>query len=95
MRSKYHTTTYTNKKRLGEKKIEDTNVLIPWYPISYLTITSNRFFWGRLRVPPLRCNLVVPADWGWGHSIQIRETTISFGNFVEMTIFCGNFVRVF
>ena len=27
---------------------------------------------------------------------QIRETTIiSFGNFVEMTIFFGNFVRVF
>ena len=26
---------------------------------------------------------------------QIREATISFVNFVEMTIFFGNFVRVF
>ncbi len=33
------------------EKLEDTNVLIPWYPISYLTIASSVFFWGRLRVP--------------------------------------------
>jgi hypothetical protein len=33
------------------KKLEDTNVLIPWYPISYLTISSSGFFFGRLRVP--------------------------------------------
>jgi len=26
------------------------------------------FFFGRLRVPTRRCDLVVPADWGWGHS---------------------------
>jgi len=26
------------------------------------------FFWGRLRVPTRRCDLVVPADWGWGRS---------------------------
>jgi len=23
---------------------------------------------GRLRVPTRRCDLVVPADWGWGRS---------------------------
>ena len=27
-------------------KLEDTNVLIPWYPISYLTIASSVFFGG-------------------------------------------------
>ena len=39
----------------GTKKLEETkklvfkNVLIPWYPISYLTIASSGFFfWGRL-----------------------------------------------
>jgi len=26
------------------------------------------FFFGRLRVPTQRCDLVVPADWGWGRS---------------------------
>jgi hypothetical protein len=26
------------------KKLEHTNVLIPWYPISYLTIASSVFF---------------------------------------------------
>jgi hypothetical protein len=26
------------------------------------------FFGGRLRVPTRRCNLVVPADGGWGRS---------------------------
>jgi hypothetical protein len=51
------------------KKLEDTNVLIPWYPISYLTIASSGFyFFGRLRVPTRRCDLVVPADGGWGRS---------------------------
>ena len=25
--------------------VEHTNVLIPWYPISYLTIASSVFFW--------------------------------------------------
>jgi hypothetical protein len=49
------------------KKLEHTNVLIPWYSISYLTIASSVFFW-RLRVPTRRCDLVVPADWGWGRS---------------------------
>ncbi len=34
-------------KKVGhEKKLEDTNVLIPWYPISYLTIASSVFFLG-------------------------------------------------
>ena len=53
----------------GQKKVLFTNVLIPWYPVSYLTIASSGlFFWGRLRVPTRRCDLVVPADWGWGRS---------------------------
>jgi len=58
-----------DKKNRGEKKVEDKYVLIPWYPISYLTIASYGFFWGgRLRVPTRRCDLVVPAEWGWGRS---------------------------
>ena len=53
----------------AHKMVEHTNVLIPWYPISYLTIASSGIFWGgRLRVPTRRCDLVVPADWGWGRS---------------------------
>ena len=44
------------------------NALIPWYPISYLTIASSVFLGGRLRVPTRRCDLVVPADGGWGRS---------------------------
>jgi len=28
------------------------------------------FFFGRLRVPTRRCDLVVPADWGWGRQPQ-------------------------
>ena len=31
------------KKRLGHKKVSHKNVLIPWYPISYLTIASSGF----------------------------------------------------
>ncbi len=62
--------SWWTKKRLGHKMVEQTNVLIPWYPISYLTIASSGFFfWGRLRVPTRRCDLVVPADGGWGRSI--------------------------
>jgi hypothetical protein len=34
------------KKRRAHKKVEVTNVLIPWYPISYLTIASSGFFLG-------------------------------------------------
>ena len=47
------------------KKLVLKNVLIPWYPISYLTIASSVFFFVRLhivRVPTRRCDLVVPAD---------------------------------
>jgi len=29
------------------------------------------FFFGRLRVPTRRCDLVVPADWRWGRSNKI------------------------
>jgi len=31
------------------------------------------FFFGRLRVPTRRCDLVVPADWGWGRSNKDGE----------------------
>ncbi len=34
------------KKRRGRKKVYHKNVLIPWYPISYLTIASSGFFLG-------------------------------------------------
>ena len=34
------------KKRRAHKKVEVTNVLIPWYPVSYLTIASSVFFLG-------------------------------------------------
>ena len=55
------------------KNDEHTNVLIPWYPVSYLTIASSGFFFGgRLRVPTRRCDLVVPADGGWGRSNEIK-----------------------
>ena len=51
----------------AHKKGSRKNVSIPWYPISYLTIASSVFFGGgRLRVPTRLCDLVVPADWGWG-----------------------------
>jgi len=35
------------------------------------------FFFGRLRVPTRRCDLVVPADWGWGRSNQNKEKAMS------------------
>jgi hypothetical protein len=65
---------YPNDVPVGQKMVGDTkklvfnNVLIPWYPISYLTIASSGFFLGRLRVPTRRCDLAVPVDWGWGRS---------------------------
>ncbi len=48
-------------------------VLIPWYPISYLMIAGYGFFFGRLQVPTRRCDLVVPADWGWGCSSCVQQ----------------------
>jgi hypothetical protein len=48
--------------------VEHTNVLIPSTNACYLTIASSVFFFGRLRVPTRRCDLVVPADGGWGRS---------------------------
>ena len=42
-----------DKKASGtKKKVEDTNVLIPWYPISYLTIASSGFFGGGALMGP-------------------------------------------
>ena len=35
-----------DKKTLADKKVFFTNVLIPWYPVSYLTIASSGFFLG-------------------------------------------------
>jgi hypothetical protein len=53
----------------GGGSLQDTNVLIPWYPVSYLTIASSGFFWGgHLQVPTRHCDLVVPVDGGWGRS---------------------------
>jgi len=40
-----------DKKTLADKKVAEKYVLIPWYPISYLTIAGYDFF-GRLRVGP-------------------------------------------
>ena len=40
-----------DKKTRGDKKVEVTNVLIPWYPISYLTIASSGFFFWALMGP--------------------------------------------
>jgi len=62
-----------DKKTRADKKLVLKNVLIPWYPISYLRIAGYGFFFGRLRVPTRRCDLVVPADWGWGHSNQMNR----------------------
>jgi len=36
------------------KKVAHKNVLIPWYPIRYLTIASSDFFGGALTGPPTR-----------------------------------------
>jgi len=66
-----------DKKTRAHKKVADKNVLIPWYPISYLMIAGYGFFFGRLRVPTRCCDLVVPADWGWGRSNE------KYGVFLE------------
>jgi len=57
-----------DKKTQGEKKVSFIFVLIPSTTACYLTIAGYGFFFGRLRVPTQRCNLVVSADWGWGRS---------------------------
>ncbi len=66
---------YPNDVPVGQKMVEETkndehtNVFIPSRNACYLTIASSGFFWGgRLRVPTRRCDLVVPADGGWGRS---------------------------
>jgi hypothetical protein len=53
--------TQGRKKRLGHKCINS-------FLTCYLTIAGYVFFFnfGRLRVPTRLCDLVVPADWGWG-----------------------------
>ena len=53
--------------------VEDKYVLIPSTTACYLTIAGYGFFFGRLRVPTRRCDLVVPADWGWGRSNKSEE----------------------
>ena len=40
-------------------------------------LSHNRwlcFFFGHLRVPTRRCDLVVPADWGWGGHSRVELT---------------------
>jgi hypothetical protein len=64
-------------KKCRDKKVSYIFVLIPWYPISYLTIAGYGFFWGRLRVPSRRCDLVVPADWGWGRSNETERPSLA------------------
>jgi hypothetical protein len=39
------------QKMVEDKKVYHKNVLIPWYPISYLTIASSVFFGGGLTGP--------------------------------------------
>ena len=36
-----------DKKTSSTKKVDHTNALIPWYSLSYLTIASSVFFYGR------------------------------------------------
>ena len=68
-----------DKKTLAEKKVGYIFVLIPWYPISYLTIAGYGFFWGALlRVPTRRCDLAVPADWGRGRSNKNQQCEFEF-----------------
>jgi hypothetical protein len=66
-----------DKKASIMKKVFLNNVLIPWYPISYLTITGYGFFFGRLLVHTRRCDLVVPADGGWGRGNKLKTTNVS------------------
>jgi hypothetical protein len=77
------------KKRLADKKVEVTNVLIPSTYACYLTIASSGFFGGgRLRVPTRRCDLVVPADGGWGHSNKLIPTTYYYSkNLTNVTLY--------
>jgi hypothetical protein len=35
------------------------------------------FFWGRLLVHTRRCDLVVPADGGWGRGNKLKTTNVS------------------
>ncbi len=45
------------------------------------------FFGGRLRVPTRRCDLVVPADWGWGRSNEyLVLTTLCVGRSVTLFV---------
>ena len=58
------------------------NSLVPY------KLSHDRWLWffggGRLRVPTRRCDLVVPADGGWGRS---NEFTWSFEPYVEFVPF--------
>jgi hypothetical protein len=52
------------KKRLADKMVAQTNVLIPCYPISYLTIASSVFFFWSLTGP--YPTLLFGGAWGRG-----------------------------
>jgi len=52
-----------------------------WQVIRHF-VSHDRWLWfflGRLRVPTRRCDLVVPADWGWGHSNKPKARLCAHG----------------
>ena len=59
--------------------MEVTNVLIPWYPISYLTIASSCFFFGALTgpYPTLRFGGACGRGVGAFDQEYIRETPLA------------------
>jgi len=92
----HHNDVPVGQKNSSRQKVADKYVLIPSTNSCYLTIAGYGFFFGRLRVPTRRCDLVVPADWGWGRSNKPigasprrdYEDGISTNNLV-LTIFYG------
>jgi short subunit fatty acids transporter len=66
---------YPNGVPGGQKMVEETkndehtNVLIPWYPVSYLTIASSVFFfWGAYGSLPDAAIWWCLRTGGWGRS---------------------------
>jgi hypothetical protein len=76
------------KKRLADKKVSFIFVLIPWYPISYLTIASSVFFFWALTgpFPTLRfggaCGRGVGA-FDRGKNLDFSRSTIPTVGFYE------------
>jgi hypothetical protein len=61
-----------DKTTREQKKIEHTNVLIPWYPISYLMIASSVFFGGGAYTGPYP-TLQFGRACGLGVGTQTRD----------------------